>query len=184
MQSRSLELDRIREELLMVEGVLHLRVRELDENAVLNRTHGDHPLPLIGAGTGNSRSVFLNGHLQPEDNCRLVLVEYGHKASAVDDRDLSIEYVRHIARLPVDRPDACRGDLAGKILFPLLSREPLLRKVCPVGFLIVLGRRPDMQCIWFQSRVEPPLIALIRIAPSAKLGGSSRVSFVGPVRDP
>jgi hypothetical protein len=46
-----------------------------------------------------------------------------------------------------------------------LGYNPWLREVFPAGILIVLGRRLDMQCVWLQSRVEPPLIALVRIAP-------------------
>ena len=43
MQSHSSELGRIREELFLVEGALHLRVRELGEDAMLNRSRCDHP---------------------------------------------------------------------------------------------------------------------------------------------
>ena len=146
--------------------------------------HGNHPLPLFASSTCDPRSVFLDGHLQPEDNCRLVLIEYGHKAPAVDDGDPPVQHVRHVAGLPVDRPDSCRGDLFGKILFPLLSRKPLLRKVCPVGFLIVLWRRPDMQCVWFQRCVEPSLVSLVRIAPATKLCRRPRVALGGALSNP
>jgi hypothetical protein len=33
--------------LFLVEGALHLRVRELGEDAVLDRTHGNHPLLFV-----------------------------------------------------------------------------------------------------------------------------------------
>ena len=155
---------------------MHLRVRELGEDVVLHRSHGDHPLPLVGAGASNLRPIFLDGHHQPEDDCRFLLVENGHNASAVDHRNLSIEHVRHVDGLPVDRSDSCCGDLFGKILFPVLSRKPLLRQACPVGYLIVLPRRPDMQYVWLQGRVEPPLILYVGITPSAKLCGSSCIS--------
>jgi hypothetical protein len=80
METSSPQLKRIREELLLVKGALHLRVGELGKNAVLDRTHCDHPLPLFASSTCDPRSIFLDGHLQPEDDCRFVLVEYGHKA--------------------------------------------------------------------------------------------------------
>jgi hypothetical protein len=38
---------------------------------VLDRNHCDHPLPLYGASARDARSVFLDGHLQPEDDCGL-----------------------------------------------------------------------------------------------------------------
>ena len=145
--------------------MLHLRVRELDGASVLCGNLCDHPLPLVGAGTGNSRSIFLDGHLQPERECRFILVENGHNAPAVDHRNLSIEHVRNVDGLAVNCPDARRGNLLGRGLLFLLGYNPWLREVFPAGILIVLGRRLDMQCVWLQSRVEPPLIALVRIAP-------------------
>ena len=184
MEPRGAELKRTRKELLLVEGALHLRVCELGEDAVLNRSHGDHSLPLLCAGTGNSRSIFLDGHLQPEDDCRFFLVENAHNAPAVDHRNLPIERIRHIAGLPIDRPDSCRGDMFGKTLFPLLGRKPLLRQLCPLGFLIVLGRRSDMQCVWLQGRIKTLLISLVRISPTAQLCGSPCVSLARSVRDP
>ena len=179
-----LALARIRQALLQAQGVLHLRVRELGKDAVLDRTQCDHPLPLFGAGTCDPRSVFLYGHLQSKDDCGLVLVEYGHKAPAVDDGDPAVQHVRHVARLAVDRPDACRGDLVCKDLLFLLGCKPLLREVGPIGGAVVVGRWTDMQRVWFQPCVEPPLIALVRITPSSKLCGRPRVSLVGPVRNP
>jgi hypothetical protein len=147
MQSHSSELERIRQELFLVEGALHLRVRELGEDAVPDRAPGNHPLPLFASSTCDPRSVFLDAHLEPKDDCRLILVEYGHKAPAVDDGDPAIQHVRHVARLAVDRPDACRSDLFGKGLFPLLGSKTLLCKFGPVGAAFIIGRRPEMQCV-------------------------------------
>jgi len=71
MQPRGSELEGIRKELLLVGGALHLLICELNEDAVLDRNHCDHPLPLYGASARDARSVFLDGHLQPEDDCGL-----------------------------------------------------------------------------------------------------------------
>ncbi len=54
-----LALARIRQTLQKTHGVLHLRVRELDGDALLRRNLRDHPLPLYSASTRNARSVFL-----------------------------------------------------------------------------------------------------------------------------
>jgi hypothetical protein len=162
MQSHSSKLERIRQELFLVEGALHLRVRELGKDAVLDRTHGDYPLPVFASSACNPRSVFLDGHLQPKDDSRLVLVEYGHKASAVDDGDPAVQHVRHITGLPVDRPDSRRRDLLGKILFPLVSRKAVVVQSLP-------------------SRISDyPLAAAryaVRLVPGARRAGAG---FVGP----
>jgi hypothetical protein len=122
MESLCLKLERIRFARMLVDSRLHLRVRELGEDAVLNRSRCDHPLPLLGSGTRDSRSVFVDGRLQPKDNGRFVLAENRHEAPAVDDGDPAVQHVRHVAGFPVDRPDSCCGDLFSKILFLLLSR--------------------------------------------------------------
>jgi hypothetical protein len=77
-------LARIRQTLKKVKGVLHLRGSELDGDAVLRRNLCDHPLPLHAAVTRDSRSEFLDGHLQSEEDGGFVLVENGDDASAVD----------------------------------------------------------------------------------------------------
>jgi len=88
-----LALERIRQTLLQAQGVLHLRVRELDGDAVLYSGLYDHPLPLHSAGTRDARSIFLDGHLQSKEDRGFILVEHGHNASAVDDGDAPVENV-------------------------------------------------------------------------------------------
>jgi len=80
-----LALARIRQTLKKVHGVLHLRGSKLDRDAVLRRNLCDQPLPLHAAVTRDSRSVFLDCHLQSEEDSSFVLVENGDDASAVDD---------------------------------------------------------------------------------------------------
>ena len=88
MEASSLDLERIRHELVLVQGVSHLWVGELNEDAVLDG-HFDHlPLPIVAARAGDARSVFLDGHLQPKDDCGLVLIEHGHAPPTVDDQAL------------------------------------------------------------------------------------------------
>jgi hypothetical protein len=142
-----LALDRIRQAPQKVQGVLHLRVRELDRDAVLRRNLCDHPLPLHGASTRDARSVFVDGHLQSKEDRGFVLVEYGHEASAVNDGNSPIENVGHVASFAIYRPDARRSDLVGKGLLLLLVRKPLLLEVGPIGAAVVVGRRADMQCV-------------------------------------
>ena len=105
--------------------MLHLRVSELDGDAVLRRNLCDHPLPLHGAVTRDSRSEFLDGHLQSEEDGGFILVKNGDDASAVDDGNLPVECVGHVAGLAVDCPDAGRGDLIGERLLLLLACKPL-----------------------------------------------------------
>ena len=179
-----LALERICQPLLQSQGVLHLLFRELDIDAVLRRNFCDLPLPLHSAGTRDARSIFLDGHLQSKEDRGFILVEHGDNAPTVDDRDAPIQRVRDIASLAIDCPDARRSDLVGNGLLLLLVRKPLLLEVGPVGAAVTIGRRPDMQCAWFQGCIEPPLIPLIRIAPSSKLRGRPRISLAGPVRYP
>jgi hypothetical protein len=61
-------LARIRQTLKKVHGVLHLRVSELDGDAVLRRSLCDHPLPLHAAITRDTPSEFLDGRLQSEED--------------------------------------------------------------------------------------------------------------------
>ena len=140
-----LALARICWALLQTQGVLHLRVSELDGDAVLRRNLCDHPLPLHGSGTRDARAVFLHGHFQAEEDRRLILVENGDNASAVDDGNLAIQHVRHIAGFAVDCPDAGRGDLVGKNLLFLFICKPLLREAGPIGAGAILGRWSKMQ---------------------------------------
>jgi len=138
-------LARIRQTLKSVQGVLHLRVSELDGDAVLRRNLCDHPLPLHAAVTRDSRSEFLDGHLQSEEDGGSILVEDGDDASAVDDGNLPVECVGHVAGLAVDCPDAGRGDLVGKNLLLLFVCNPLLREPGPIGAGAILGRWSNMQ---------------------------------------
>ena len=142
-----LELERIRQALLQAQGVLHLRVRELDGDAVSSHSLGDHPLPLDAAGTRDARAVFLDGYLQAEEDCGVILVEYGDNAPAVDDGNPPIEHVGHVAGFAVDRPDACRGNLIGDGLLLLLGRKPLLSDLGPICAAVIIGRWPEMQCV-------------------------------------
>ena len=162
------------------------------EMPCLRRNHCDHPLPLLAAGTRDSRSVFLDGHLQSEDDCGFILVEHGDNAPAVDDGDPAVEHVRHIAGLAVDRPDACRGDLFGKSLLLLLGRKPLLREVGPVGCccrhravdryaarLIPALHRAAVDCAGrhnaIREVVRPPARLLRRPCPQPMSGDSSEM---------
>ena len=81
---------------------------------MLCRSLCDHPLPLHAAVTRDSRSEFLDGHLQSEEDGGFVLVEHGDDAPTVDDGNLPVECVGHIAGFAVDCPDAGRSDLVGK----------------------------------------------------------------------
>ena len=128
MEASSLDLEWICDELVLVQGVPHLRVGEFNEDAVLDG-HFDHlPLPIVASRAGDARSVFLDGHLQAKDDCGLILIEHGHAPPAVDDGQLSIERVRDIPSGPVDRPYPGCGNLSGEILRPLLSSKPLLHE--------------------------------------------------------
>ena len=63
MEASSLDLERIRNEQVLVLGITHCRVSEFDEDAVLGG-HFDHlPLPIVAARARDARSVFQNGHL-------------------------------------------------------------------------------------------------------------------------
>jgi hypothetical protein len=177
-------LARIRQTLLQAQGALHLLVCELDGDAVLRRSSFYHPLPFQSAGTRDARSVFLNGHLQAKEDCCFILVEHSDNAPTVDHGNLSIEQIGHVAGLAINGPDAYRGDLVDKRLLYLLACKPLLCEVGPVGAAVRIGRWANVQPIYFQPRIEPPLIALVGISPSSKLRGCPRISLIGPVRDP
>jgi len=138
-------LARIRQTLKKVKGVLHLRVRELDGDSLLRRNLCDHPLPLHAAVTRDARSVFLDRHLQSKEDRNLFLVENGDDASAVDDGNLPVECVGHVAGLAVNFPDAGRVDLVGKSLLFLFVCKPLLREAGPIGARAILGRWSYMQ---------------------------------------
>jgi hypothetical protein len=85
------------------QGVLHLRVSELDRDALLRRNLRDHPLPLHAAVTRDARSVFLDGHLQSEEDGGFILVENGDDASAsmTDSIPLSVYETSPVLRLIV-----------------------------------------------------------------------------------
>ena len=85
MEAGSLNLERIRHELVLVQGVSHLWVGKISEDAVLDRDFDHLPLPIVAASAGDARSVFLDSHLQPKDDCGLVLIEHGHAPPTVDD---------------------------------------------------------------------------------------------------
>ena len=183
MEASSLDLERIRHELVLVQGVSHLRVGELNEDAVLDG-HFDHlPLPIVASRAGDARSVFLDGHLQAKDDCGLVLIEHGHAPPTVDDGQLPIERVRDIPSGPVDRPYPGCGNLSSEILRPLLSGEPLLDEFGPIRLLLIRCRA-KMQRIGFKRGFQPPLISLIRIAPSAQLRRRPRIALGGALRNP
>ena len=92
---------------------------------MLRRDLCDHPLPLHSTSTRDVRSIFLDGHLQSEEDGGFILVKNGDDASAVDDGNLPVECVGHVAGLAVDCPDAGRGDLIGERLLLLLACKPL-----------------------------------------------------------
>ena len=125
--------------------MLHLRVSEVDGDSVLRRNLCDHPLPLHAAVTRDSRSEFLDGHLQSEEDGGSILVEDGDDASAVDDGNLPVECVGHVAGLAANLPDAGRGDLVGKSLLFLFVCKPLLREAGPIGARAILWRGSNMQ---------------------------------------
>ena len=128
MEASSLNLERIRHELVLVQRVSHLRVGELNEDAVLDG-HFDHlPFPIVASSAGDARSVLLDSHLQAKGDCGLVLVEHCHAPSTVDDRQLPIERVRDIPGGPVNRPYPSCGNLFCEILRPLLRGKPLFRE--------------------------------------------------------
>ena len=96
--SSLLAFARVRQTLKNVLGVLHLRISELDGDAVLRRSFCDHPFPLYGASTRDVRSIFLDGHLQSEEDGGFILVEHGDDAPTFDDENLPVERVRNIPR--------------------------------------------------------------------------------------
>jgi len=144
-----LALARIRHLPLQAQSVLHLRVCELNGYAVLSCGFCDHPLPLNAAVTGDSRSVFLNGHLQSEEDGGFILVEHGDDAPTVDDGNLPVQRVRNIPGLAVNLPDACRGNLIRELLLLLLRGKPLLCEIGPVGVAVMIGRWTDVQRVCF-----------------------------------
>ena len=126
MEAGSLNLERIRHELVLVQRVPHLWVGEFNEDAVLDG-HFDHlPLPIVASRARDTRSVFLDGHLQTKDDCGLVLIEHGNAPSTVDDGQFPIERVRDIPSGPVNRPYPGCGNLSSEILRSLLSGQTLL----------------------------------------------------------
>jgi hypothetical protein len=140
MEASSFDLERVRHESVLVQGVSHFRVGKLDKDAVLDG-HFDHlPLPNIAARAGDARAVFLDGHLQAKDNCGLVQVEHRHAPPTVDDGQLAVESVRDIPPAPADRPYSCRGNLLGEIFRLLLSRKTLLDKFGPIRLLFIRCR--------------------------------------------
>jgi hypothetical protein len=90
METSSLDLEWIRDKLVLAEGVPHLRVGEFNEDAVLDRGFDHLPLPIVAARARDARSVFLDGHLQTKDDCGLILVEHGHAPPTVDDGKLPL----------------------------------------------------------------------------------------------
>ena len=63
MEASSLNLERIRHELVLVQGVSHLGVCEFNKDAVLD-CHFDYlPLPNVASTARDARSVLLDGHL-------------------------------------------------------------------------------------------------------------------------
>ena len=132
VETSSLDLEWIRDKLVLAEGVPHLRVGEFNEDAILDGDFDHLPLPIVASRAGDARSVFLDGHLQPKDDCGLVLIEHGHAPPAVDDGQLPIERVRDIPSDPVDRPYPGCGNLSCEVLRPLLSSEPLFDEFGPI----------------------------------------------------
>ena len=103
--------------------------------------------------------------------------------ATVDDGQLPIERVRDIPSGPVDRPYPGRGNLSCEILRPLLSSKPLFHEFGPIRLSLV-HCRAKMKCIGFKRGFQPPLVSLIRIAPSAQLRRRSRIAFGGAFRNP
>ena len=126
MEASSLNLERIRHELVLVQRVPHLWVGEFNENAVLDGHFDSLLFPIVASRARDTRSVFLDGHLQAKDDCGLVLIEHGYAPSAVDDGQLAIERVRDIPSGPVNRPYPGCGNLSSEILRSLLSGQTLL----------------------------------------------------------
>jgi len=114
---------------------------------MLRRDLCDHPLPLHGAGTRDARSIFLDGHLQSEEDGGFILVEHSDDAPTVNDGNLPVHRVRNIAGLAVNLPDARSGDLIGEHLLLLLGRKPQLREVGPVCAAVRIGRQTNVQRI-------------------------------------
>jgi hypothetical protein len=126
MEASSLNLERIRHELVLVLDIAHCRVGKLNEDAVLDGHFDNLPFPIVASRARDTRSVFLDGHLQAKGDCGLVLVEHGHAPSTVDDGQLPIERVRDIPSGPVNRPYPGCGNLSSEILRSLLSGKTLL----------------------------------------------------------
>jgi hypothetical protein len=126
MEAGSLNLERIRRELVLVQRVPHLWVGEFNEDAVLDGHFDNLPFPIVASRARDTRSVFLDGHLQAKGDCGLVVVEHGHAPSTVDDRQLPIERIRDIPSGPVNRPYPGCGNLSSEILRSLLSGKALL----------------------------------------------------------
>jgi hypothetical protein len=126
METGSLDLERIRHELVLVEGIPHLWVGEFNEDTVLDCHFDNLPFPIVASRAGDARSVLLDGHLQAKDDCGLVLIEHGHAPPTVDDGQLAIERVRDIPSGPVNRPYPGCGNLSSEILRSLLSGQTLL----------------------------------------------------------
>jgi len=112
---------------------------------VLRRNLCDHSLPLHAAVTRDSRSEFLDGHLQSEEDGGFILVKNGDDASAVDDGNLPVECVGHVAGLAVDCPDAGRGDSGSQEFVVSFVCKPLLREAGPIGAGAILWRWSNMQ---------------------------------------
>ena len=183
MKTSGLDLEWIRDKLVLAEGVPHRRGGKFNEDAILDGGSDHLPLPIVASCAGDARSVFLDGHLQTKDDCGLVLIEHGHAPPVVDDGQLPIHRVRDIPSSPVDCPYSGCGNLSCEVLRPLLSSEPLFDELGPIRLpFIRCGAK--MKRIGFKRGFQPPLISLIRIAPSAQLSRCPRIALGGALRNP
>jgi hypothetical protein len=73
--------------------------------------------------------------------------------------------------------------LLSEILRLLLSRKPLLHELGPIRLLRIRSRA-KMKRIGFKRGLQPPLVSLIRVAPSTQLCRRPRIAFGGALRNP
>jgi len=66
MEAGSLNLERIRHELVLVQGVSHLQIGEFNENAVLDCHFDNLPFPIVAPRARDTRSVFLTAISSPK----------------------------------------------------------------------------------------------------------------------
>jgi len=183
MKTSGLDLEWIRDKLVLAEGVPHRRVGKFNEDAILDGGSDHLPLPIVASCAGDARSVFLDGHLQAKDYCGLVLIEHGHAPPVVDDGQLPIHRVRDIPSGPVNRPYPGCGNLSCEVLRPLLSSEPLFDELGPIPLLFIrCGAK--MKRTGLKRGFQAPLVSLIRIAPSTQLRRRPRIALGGAFGNP